>query len=107
MGKFNLNAACPASTKCKRAIQKACDIKVGSSWCAPPSIVAAKLGHGRAWLVGVDLETNDWVTTRDIKGTFGQFGHIGANGTTTPASQQKAYEYVCYLQVGGGSHLIL
>ena len=54
---------------------KAEDIQLGPSWFAPPPPVASKLGSGSAWLVGIDLETNDWETTRGIKGTFGQFGH--------------------------------
>ena len=95
MGKFDLSAACPGKAKKQKKMPKAHDVIIGPSWSLPPSAVASKLGRGGDWLIGVDLETNDWEKIFGIKGTFGQFGHIGANGTTTPASQQKAYEYVC------------
>ena len=75
MGKFDLGAACPGKAKRQKTIPKARDVVIGPSWSAPPSAVASKLGPGSDWLMGVDIETNDWEKVSGIKGTFGQFGH--------------------------------
>ena len=74
MGKFKLSRACPTKPKCKVA-PKVCDVRVGPSWQAPPKTVAAKFGRGRDWLIGCDIEANDWETARGVKGTFGRLGH--------------------------------
>ena len=54
---------------------RAADVIIGPAWCAPPPALAASFGRGDAWLVGLDLETNDWEDSRGNKGTFGQFEH--------------------------------
>ncbi len=96
MGKFSLNAACPG-TKTKRTMPKARDVKIGSSWCPPPRAVSSQLGPGSAWLVGVDLESNDWVTTPGIKGTFGKFGHYCL---CTPVDLQSRIVQESFLNTG-------
>ena len=74
VGKFKLSSACPPNPKCKTP-PKVSDVKLGPAWRAPPKTVANQLGRGSDWLLGCDIETNDWKTTRGVKGTFGKFGH--------------------------------
>ena len=43
-------------------------------WSKPPDAVASHVGCGGQWLMGIDIETNDWETSRGNKGSIGHFG---------------------------------
>ena len=69
-----MSSACPPTPRCKTA-PKVGDVRLGPAWHAPHKNVAAMLGRGDDWILGCDIETNDWETVKGVKGTFGRFGH--------------------------------
>lgn len=72
MGKFDLSKTCQPTKR--RKTYKATDVVTGPSWVEPPPALVQQLSHGGSWLIGIDIETNDWDTIRGLKGSYGQFG---------------------------------
>jgi len=66
-------ASCARKRKYVETIPKAEDI-VHGGWCKPPEYVIEKMADETTWLIGVDIETNDWEVTGGIKGSTGKFG---------------------------------
>jgi len=66
-------ASCVQKRRYVETIPKAKDI-VDRGWCKPPEYVIEKMADETTWLIGVDIETNDWEVSRGNKGSIGKFG---------------------------------
>ena len=72
--RFKLSNCIGKPVATSQPIPRASDVLTGVSWHKPPKDVIDKLGVASQWLMGVDIETNDWVTSPGNKGSIGRFG---------------------------------
>ena len=75
--RFQVSACTAPPAKREPVIPRAAAIRQGPVWSRPPQAVASYIGCGDRWLIGVDIETHHFETSRGNKGSIGQFGSLG------------------------------